>query len=150
EPGVLAADPDVALHGHVRAGTGGRAVHHRDRRLPDERDLANDLRITVEEALPLAVRVVLARSAVAREELTVVLVLLRPLRVVPGAEATADPGQDDDPNVRVVIAAAHVLHHLGGGAAILRGAQRRVHAVGAVELDPEDPVVVGFVQQPGD
>ena len=64
-----------------------------------------------------------------------------------GTKPPADAGQHDHPDVRVVVAGAHVFADLGHRAVLLGGANQRVHPLRPVEFDPQDAVVLGFIQQ---
>src|SRR6266850_408519 len=68
-------------------------------------------------------------------------------------EPTAGPltiaiaGQHDHADVGVVVTGAHVLANLCHRAILLGGANQCVHPLRPIEFDPEDAVVLGFVQK---
>ena len=137
---------DVAVQGHVHAGADGRAVDHGDSWLAYQRDVAVQVGEAVEEVLAGGVRAFLgapvAGKVVASHRWVVVAA-----HIGSGAEAAPHAGQHDDADVGVIVASPHILAHLGDGAVLLGVADERVHALRAVELNPEDAGVLRFVQQ---
>src|SRR5882724_6031077 len=63
------------------------------------------------------------------------------------AEASADAGQDDHPDVRVIIPRSHVFAHLGYRPVLFCRADQCVHALWTIELDPQNACVLWFVEQ---
>ena len=146
EAGVLAANPDVAMQGHVHAGTDGRAVDHGDGGLANQRDVAVEMGEAMEEVLAGGVRAFLG-APVADEVLPHDGRVSVAAHIGPGAEAAPHAGQHDDADAGVIIPGPHILADLGNGAALLGVADEGVHPLRAVELDPEDARIFRLIQQ---
>src|SRR5262249_53795816 len=68
-------------------------------------------------------------------------------KVGTGAEDASHARQDNDANVRIVIARAHVFADLADGSVFFRRANKRVQTVGTVEPDPEDSVLLRLIRE---
>ena len=100
----------------------------------------------MEEVLPRCVRSLLG-ATVADEVIPGEQRVVVAPHVSTGAEPPAHTGQHDHPDVGIIIAGPHVLTDLGYGTVFLRVADECVHALRAVELDPEDARFFRLVQQ---
>src|SRR5690606_25570004 len=108
----------------------------------------DELGDAVIEALPRGVPTADGVWRIAEEVVT----RLEPLEVCPAhiharAEPPPDAGEDDHLHLGVVVAGAHALADLRQRAGALGAADRGVEAVRAVELDPEDAVVLLLVEE---
>src|SRR5262249_44597836 len=63
------------------------------------------------------------------------------------AEAASDTCEDNDPNVGVIVPSPHVFPYFGHCGVLFSRTNEGIHALRAIELDPQDATVLGLIQQ---
>jgi hypothetical protein len=61
------------------------------------------------------------------------------------AEAASGACEDNNPDVWIIVASPHVFPHFGYCGVLFSRADEGIHALWAIELDPQDATVFGLV-----
>src|SRR5215475_7160594 len=85
--------------------------------------------------------------AVARQILTLDLIGDIASHVSTRAEATPSACEDNDPDVWIIVSSPHVFPHFGHCGVLFSRTDEGIHALRAIELDPQDATVLRLIYQ---
>src|SRR5215510_3845436 len=141
---MLASNTDIAVQGHIHTPVHSRAIAHGNSRLADEGDIAVQLGEAVEEMFPGSIwtlrDITIARHILALDRIGDIA-----SHVSARAEAASDACEDNDPNVWIIVPSPHVFPYFGHSGVLFSRTDEGIHALWAIELDPQDATVLGFI-----
>src|SRR5262245_31109018 len=98
----------------------------------------------VEEVFPGGIRA-LRDVAVARQILTLDLIGDIASHVSTRAETASDACKGNDPDVWIIVSSPHVFSHFGHCGVLFSRTDEGIHALRAIEFDPQDATVLGLI-----
>src|SRR5215813_5766441 len=84
---------------------------------------------------------------IARQILTLDLIRDIASHVSTRAEAASDACEDNDPDLWIIVSSPHVFPHFGHCGVLFSRTDEGIHALRAIELDPQDATVLRLIYQ---